>query len=165
MIKKTDKKIQQKRTAILAILVTVGSLAGVISMIPLVQAATPCISFQSDPPISYGVCAPTDRTSASVLSMSGPLNVWQDKNEFTILKLKTANLKIHFYPILSGVITKIWIWTKLSNKLASWMSWWWKRMRLIMGKMTWYKWHKYWYWHHACSFWEHRSLMRGAIFI
>ena len=86
MIKKTDKKIQQKRTAILAILVTVGSLAGVISMIPLVQAAPACISFQSDPPISYGVCAPTDRTSDSVLSMSGPLNVWQDRNEFTISK-------------------------------------------------------------------------------
>ena len=75
MIKKTDKKIQQKRTAILAILVTVGSLAGVISMIPLVQAATPCISFQSDPPISYGVCTSSDRASGSVVSMSGPLNV------------------------------------------------------------------------------------------
>jgi hypothetical protein len=72
---KKDKKIQKTRTAMLTILVTVGCLVGVMSISVLVQAATPCITVESDPTISYGTCKSTDSAKNEVLSMSSSLYV------------------------------------------------------------------------------------------
>ena len=75
---KTDKKVgERRRTAVLAVLVIVGGIVGVMSMPLLALAATPCITFQSDPVISYGACTSADNGAggSSILSMSNPVSV------------------------------------------------------------------------------------------
>ena len=73
----TDKKVkQQRRTATLAVLVIVGGFVGIISISVLAEAATPCVSFQSYPSISYGTCTSTDNgNSGRVISMSSPVSI------------------------------------------------------------------------------------------